>query len=321
MTFSIASHPPVEPVPLDPKVRAALDLAGPLTPFSQMTPAQARADFDRRNAAVVRLHEPVGSVADRTIPGDGGPVPVRVYTPAGAGPFAAVLFFHGGGWVVGTLDSHDDVCRSLCRRAGCVVVSVDYRLSPEVKFPAGLDDCFAALRWVAANAGAVHVDPRRIAVAGDSAGGNLAAAVALMARDRGGPAIAFQALLYPVTAAYFDTSSYHANATGYGLTRDTMIWFWKQYLAGAEDGQNPYAAPLRARSLSGLPPAFVATAGYDVLRDEGEAYAARLANEGVPVRAVRYAALHHGFIRLAAAFADAERGLHDTAEALRTFGR
>jgi acetyl esterase len=194
---------------------------------------------------------------------------------------------------------------------------VGYRRAPEHKFPAALEDFAAALRWLAAHAGELNGDGTRLAVAGDSAGGNLAAAVCLLARDRGGPPIASQVLIYPVTNHGFDTASYHQYATGYGLTRDVMIWFWDQYLSGPADGGSAFASPLRATDLSALPPALVITAAYDVLRDDGEAYAARLAQAGVPVHCTRYLRMNHGFITLAAVLADAGRALDEVAEALR----
>jgi acetyl esterase len=194
---------------------------------------------------------------------------------------------------------------------------VDYRRAPEHKFPAGLEDCAAAARWCAERAAEVGGDGARLAIAGDSAGGNLAAALALAFRDRGGPALALQVLIYPVTNYQFDTASYHQYATGYGLTRESMWYFWKCYLSSPTDGGNPYASPLLAKDLRGLPPALVLTASYDVLRDEGEAYAARLAQAGVPVRCTRYLELNHGFAQLAAVSDSAKRGLQEIADALR----
>ena len=187
-------------------------------------------------------------------------VSARIFTPAAAGPFPAVMYFHGGGWVLGDLDTHDTLCRRLANQSQFVVVSVDYRRAPEHKHPVPLDDCFAATRYVVNNAEKLQVDPQRLAVAGDSAGGNLAAAVALMARDQGGPKVSFQLLIYPVLQPNFETQSYLDCAEGFGLTRETMIWFWQQYLARESDGQQPYAAPLVADDLRGLPPAHVITA-------------------------------------------------------------
>jgi acetyl esterase len=235
-------------------------------------------------------------VRDFEIRGPDSPLPVRVYTPPGRPPFRMVVFFHGGGWVVGDLDQADVDCRCLCADTGSIVVSVGYRLAPEHRFPAGPEDCYAGLEWAASEAGALGGDSGRLAVGGDSAGGNLAAAVALLARDRGGPAVSHQILIYPVTDCSFDTGSYLAFARGYWLTRDDMRWMWESYLGDGLDAANdPRASVLRAPDLSGLPPAVVVTAGCDVLRDEGVAYAERLRAAGVPVRLLPYAGQVHGF--------------------------
>ena len=193
----------------------------------------------------------------------------------------------------------DSLCRSLANASGCMVASVDYRLAPEHKFPAAVEDAYSATKWIADNATDVNVDSRRIAVAGDSAGGNLAAAVSLMARDRGGPRILYQLLICPVTNHAFDTASYSENGEGYWLTKEDMKWFWNHYLRTDQDGKNPYASPLLAENLTSLPPAFVITAEFDPLRDEGEAYAARLRKSGVPVKMTRYSGTIHGFINIA----------------------
>ena len=219
---------------------------------------------------------------------------MRIYTPAGAGTFPALVWFHGGGWVVGTLDMADGTSRHLCVGADCVVISVDYRLAPEAKFPAAAEDCYAATKWVAENASSINVDPYRIAVGGDSAGGNLAAVVSLMVRDRGGPTLAFQLMVYPVTDRNFRTDSYRQNAEGYLLTREGMVWYWEHYLREPSDAVNPYAAPMQAKDLKGLPPALVITAEFDPLRDEGEAYAKRLEAAGVRTICTRYDGMVHG---------------------------
>ena len=253
---------------------------------------------------------PVARVVDRTIPGPDGALPVRVYTPEGSGPFPLLVVFHGSGFVICDLDTHDPLCRDLCARASSVVVSVDYRLAPEHRFPAASDDCLAATRWAAEHAAELRADPERIAVVGDSAGGNLAAVTALRLRDEGGPTLRAQVLVYPVTDYHTPpTPSYLENAKGRGLTRGVMIWFWKQYLADASEADDPRAAPLRAPELRGLPPALVITAEYDVLRDEGERYAGRLEEAGVPAELTRYAGLRHGFVGLAGPTADHGRAL------------
>lgn len=297
---------------LDPKLRAAL-AAAPTPDYAAMTLADVRVSAAERFKATPRLNEKIDSSYDAKA----GGVNVRVYVPEGTAPFPVLLYLHGGGWVVGSLESHDDLCRSLCKRAGVIVVSADYRLAPETRFPGGLQDASDVLRWLASNAASLGGDPARIAVGGDSAGGNLAAALALRNRARGGPPIAFQLLIYPVTVRDFETPSYRRYAAGTGLTRANMIWFWERYLEKPEDAANPEAAPLAAADLSGLPPAFVATAEFDVLRDEGEAYAAKLAASGVRVRCVRYLGMNHGFARLGALFPQAAQCLDDMAAALR----
>jgi acetyl esterase len=255
----------------------------------------------------------VHSVSDVEIPGAGGPIPARVYESEANPSAPTLVYFHGGGWVVLGIDSHDHACRSLCSRAGCRVVSVDYRMAPEDPFPAAADDCYAATQWVASALGASH-----IAVGGDSAGGNLAAVTALMARDRGGPALSHQLLIYPVTnVATFDTPSYAAYATGHGLTASLMRWFGAQYAGGTRQAENPYVSPLLAPSLAGLPPALVITAEFDVLRDEGEAYASNLAAAGVATDCVRYNGVHHGFFIMDGPLPQASAAQDEAAAALR----
>jgi acetyl esterase len=282
-------------MPVDPQIQALLDAAKELPPIHTLTPEQARAQFAARAVEGLRSPE-IASAVDRAIDGPGGQLGLRVYTPLGQGPFPLLVFFHGSGFVVCSLDTHDVMCRNLCAGAGCVVASVDYRLAPEHKFPAAPEDCLHATRWAGANAASLGADPARIAVGGDSAGGNLAAVTALRVRDEGGPALCAQLLIYPVTE-YWDAGmpSYTENAEGYGLTRDGMKWFWDHYLENLEDARDPRAAPLRAPDLRGLPPALVVTAEYDPLRDEAERYAARLREAGVPTELVRYAGMNHGF--------------------------
>jgi acetyl esterase len=264
----------------------------------------------------------VANVTNRTIPGPAGEIPVRIYTPNGTAPFPVLVYFHGGGWVIGSLDSHDGTCRDLANGSGAVVVSVDYRLAPEHKFPAGPEDAYAATKWVADNAASLGVDAKRIGIGGDSAGGNLTAVVALMARDRGGPPLVFQVLVYPVTDAACDTRSYVDNAEGYFLTRKAMEWFWGNYLPNAADGSNAYASPLRAASLKGLPPALVITAEFDPLRDEGEAYARRLEEAGVHVRLKRYDGMIHGFFGMGRTMDQGKQAMAEASGNLRiVFGR
>jgi acetyl esterase len=226
-----------------------------------------------------------------------------------------LVYLHGGGWVVGSLETHDGVCRALASRTPCVVAAVDYRLAPEHRFPAAVEDAWAATAWVAEHAASIGGDPDRIAVGGDSAGGTLATACAIRARDHG-LRLALQLLVYPVTDHRFDTASYEECAEGYGLTRDAMRWYWAQYL-GPDDGSSPEASPLRAADLAGLAPAHVVTAEYDPLRDEAEAYAARLEEAGVPVRLDRCEGLIHGFLRMPGTIRRADAVLDDAAAALR----
>jgi acetyl esterase len=296
---------------------AAAGLGSGLSAFKDMDAIQARQLMEMMK--VEAPLDPVGSTEDRTIPGPAGEIPIRIYRPENAtGPVPVVVFYHGGGWVIGNIESHDGGCRTLCHNSGCMVISVDYRLAPEAKFPAAADDCYAAVKWVAENAAALGVDPSRIAVGGDSAGGNLAAVVALMARDKGGPAIAFQMLIYPVTDHCYGTVSYRENANGYLLTEYSMRWFWGHYLNSDTDGLDPYASPLRAESLEGLPPALVQTAEFDPLRDEGEAYAARLKEAGVPVQFTRYNGLIHGYFGMSATLDAAKVAHQEAASALKS---
>ena len=249
-----------------------------------------------------------------------GKQPIRVYTPAGDGPFPLLVYFHGGGWVVGSLNTVDASCRALANLANCVVVSADYRLAPEDKFPAAVNDCYAATRWVAFNAAALNGDAARLAVGGESAGANLAAAVALKAQESGLPALAYQFLMYPVTAHAVDLPSHTDNAEGYFLTTEMMAWFWNHYLASEADGHNPLASPLNASTdqCSSLPPAFIATAEYDPLRDEGAAYAAKLREAGVAVEYICFEGLIHGFMGMAKVIEPAGQALETAAVALKT---
>lgn len=299
---------------LHPLVRAALEAQGPAPDFRSQPVAETRATFNRMAALLRKLHDPLAGVEDRTT--DGG-IRLRIYRPEAKPPCPVLLYFHGGGWAIGDLESHDHVCRSLASRSGAIVVSVDYRLSPETRFPGAIDDVLAALRWAEGRAAEFGGDPKRLGVGGDSAGAALAAGLTIRVRDQGGPPLAFQLLIYPVTDRNFETASYLEFASGYGLTRNNMQWFWESYLSRDADAAHPWAAPLRAPDLRGLPPAFVLTANFDPLRDEGEAYAKRLHDAGVPVRCVRYAEMNHGFIRMGAVYPDADRALTDSARAMR----
>jgi acetyl esterase len=306
-------------VALRPEIRALLDrqAASGRPPLHRQSVTQARA-FHTEDAAPLNGEPvPVAAVADRAVPGPGGDLPVRVYTPEGEPPFPIVVFFHGGGWVVGTLDTYDPLCRALAAAVPAVVVSVDYRLAPEHRWPAAVEDAYAATLWASRHAAELGGAQHRLAVAGDSAGGNLAAVVALGARDRGGPAIAFQLLVYPALDAAGDTGSWREYADGFYLTAAGMRWYWDHYLGGA-DGAAPDASPLRAAFLGGLPPALVVTADHDVLRDEGEAYAARLREAGVAADVRRVEGVVHGFFRWRAVTGAADAALQDAAAALRS---
>ena len=278
-------------MPLHPQVQALLKQIADsgAKPYHQVSVDEARRAFATR-AMLPPSTVAVAKVEDRFIAGvDGNRIGLRIYTPPGTGPFALLVYFHGGGWVVGNLDSHDSVCRELCGRANLVVVSVDYRLAPEHRFPAAVDDCLAATRWAAEHAASLDADASRLAVGGDSAGGNLAAAVALQLRDEGAPAIAAQLLVYP--AVRMDgtvTPSMIDNAVGFGLQRADMDWFCAHYLPSPQAGQDWRASPMLAPSLSNLPPALVQTCEFDPLRDEGEEYARALRAAGVDVVATRY---------------------------------
>ena len=258
-----------------------------------------------------------GHVENSAIDGPGGRLGLRIYKPDGEGPFPIAMMFHGGGWVIGDLDTADGQSREVCEGAACIVVSVDYRLAPEHRFPAAAEDCYAATVWASENAAALGGDAARLAVVGDSAGGNLAAVASLMARDRGGPELALQVLVYPVTdGVSFDTPSYRDNADGYLLTAEAMRWFWNHY-ADEADRAHPYASPLRAESLANLPPALVLTAEFDPLRDEGEAYAARLKAAGNQVECLRFDGLIHGFFAHGAAIPASRPGMEKVCAALR----
>ncbi len=305
-------------MPLDPQARAVLDQIPLLSDevVLALAPPQLRQAMAAMPASALPV-EAVTRVESRTLPGPAGEIPVRIYAPNEQRRLPALVYFHGGGFVIGSLDTHDGTCRSLANAIGCAVVSVDYRLAPEHKFPAGPEDCYAATRWVAEKGGEIGVDGSRVAVAGDSAGGNLAAVVALMARDRRGPALRHQLLIYPVANHDFGTPSYEENKQGYLLSREMMRWFWNHYLARPEDGENPYASPLRAASFAGLPPAHVITAEYDPLRDEGEALAARLQQAGVPTTHVRYDGMFHGFFSMSAMLDAGKRAVAEAAAAVR----
>jgi acetyl esterase len=305
-------------MPLDPQVRGLLDQLEQMgrKPYSDLTPEDARSQFERVRT-LGGTPEPVAKAEDRTIPGPAGDLKTRTYTPSGEPPFPVMVFFHGGGWVIGDLETYDNVCRSLCNSSGSLIVAIDYRLAPEHKFPAAVDDAYAATQWVVDHAVDLGGDPGRLGVGGDSAGGNLSAVVALLARDRGGPALAYQLLLYPVTDGAMNTPSIHENAEGYLLSRMDMVWFYDHYLDEAGDKLNPLVSPLLADDHSRLPPAIIVTAQFDPLRDEGEAYGEKLRRAGVAVKVRRYDGMIHGFLSMSGVVHRGREALQDVGAELR----
>lgn len=268
-------------------------------PLHRLSLAEARSTY--RDICVP--DQPPGesaSVRSHAVEGPDGPIGLRTYVPDADGSLPALVFYHGGGWMLGGLDTHDALCQALAAETGAVVTAVDYRRAPEHRFPAAVEDCYAATQWVAANADRLGADDGTLVTCGDSAGATLAAAVGMLARDRDGPVIDYQVLAYPPTDHSFDTASYRENAQGYFLTREDMLRFWGGYLRSEADGRHPYASPLRAERLAGLPATFVLTCGFDPLRDEGVALADRLAAAGVPTRHVQYDDMIHGFLTMLA---------------------
>ncbi len=285
---------------LDPQARSLLDMLASTgaPPLHMLSVEQARQSMYQM-LPLGGPPEAVAAVEDRQIPGTWGAIPVRIYTPQGNGPFPVFVFFHGGGWVIGDIATYDTVCRALTNAARCITVSVDYRLAPEYKFPVAIDDCYEATCWVAEHCATFNGNPERIAIGGDSAGGNLTAIISIMARDRGGPALAYQVLIYPATDFSRETASIRENAEGYLLTRQDMLWFQSLYFNNEDEQLDLRASPLLTPDLSGLPPALVITAEFDPLRDEGEMYATRLREAGVSVTASRYDGMIHLFLNMA----------------------
>ena len=301
-------------MPLHPQAQAFLDEIAQKNPppWEELPPQQGREIFNgfsdlTGEGPSLLLTE------DRTLPGG---VKVRIYADTHEDNQSAVIYFHGGGWVLGNIETHDPMCRRIAKSSGCTVISVDYALAPENPFPIPLEDCYTATVHVAVHAAEFRIDAKHIAVAGDSAGGNLAAAVAIKARDEAGPQIKFQLLIYPVIQPNFDSESYVQFAEGHGLTRGSMQWFWRQYIG--DRALTALASPARADSLRGLPPAHVITAEYDVLRDEGEAYARQLLAAGVPTTCRRYDGNLHGFIHFAGRFDDGIKASHDISQILKS---
>jgi acetyl esterase len=299
---------------LDPQADALLKAMKPgQGVFDTDDPVEARRRSEATTERLAPPSPPLAKVEERDADG----VPVRVYWPEAKGPLPVLVFFHGGGWVFGSRDTHDGICRHLAAKAPCLVVSVEYRLAPEHKFPAGVEDALAATKWVAANAAALGGDPKRLAVGGDSAGGNLAAVVALHARDHGGPAIAFQLLIYPAVDFTARGGSLDRFADGYFLTRDGIEQSKNYYLNGPADERDWRASPALAQNLAGLPPAYLFTAGFDPLLDEGRAFADKLRAAGVPVEYKCYDGMIHGFLRMGRVLDQALVALDESAAALR----
>ena len=307
---------------LDPTVRKLLDMAAasgrPV--INSLPPPEARQLMRETRPPVQGAFLDSVASQDRRIPGPAGEIPVRLYRPKSA-PSATrlplLVYFHGGGWVIGDIETHHTMCQRICEAGELVVLAVDYRLAPEHRFPAAVDDCWTATVWAAANAASIGADGSRIAVGGDSAGGNLAAVMALMARDRGGADIGFQLLLYPAVDALANTGSLARNADGYLLTREAMVWFYDHYIPDVADRSDWRVSPLRARIFAGLPPAMIMTAGFDPLLDEGRAYADRLAHDGVTVEYVEYGSMIHAFLGMPGVLPQARRGLALAAQAVR----
>ena len=307
---------------LDPESQRLIDLmaAANRPAWNTLSPQAARDLYLSLRPGAQGPRPAEVTVVDRTIPGPAGDIPVRLYRPASAPADAALpalVYAHGGGWVFGNLDSHDVLCAQLAIEAGIAVFHVDYRLAPEARFPGAFDDVVAALKWVAANGASVGIAPTRLAIGGDSAGGNLAAAVSLWARDHGGPKLLMQLLAYPVTDAVARAESYRHFEDSYGLNAVTMEWFFDHYTPDRASRSDWRVSPLRAASLAGLPPALVVTAGYDPLRDEGRAYAWRLQQEGTQADLVEFGGMLHGFLSSPMLLHGARRGTTLCAAALR----
>lgn len=292
------------------------------TPLDQVSPAQSRINF-RKSFSLLKsiggIFEKVDSIRELTIPGPAGEIPARVYKPGKGTAYPLFVFLHGGGWVNGDLDTADNMARFLCRHVNCLVLSVDYHLAPEQLFPAAVDDCFAAVQWAVAHAGELGGDPKRVLVGGDSAGGNLAAVVAQMARQEGTSKLAGQVLFYAVTnGASLDTPSYKEfDGQSFGLPKRDMEWYLEQYTPNPKDRLNPLVSPLLADDLGGLPPALVVTAEFDVLRDEGEAYARRMQEGGVKVKLIRCNGMVHGFLSMVGLIKRATQYFEQVAEEIR----
>lgn len=309
-------------MPLDPQIQAMIDMSPPMPPLDVIPIDALRASVHQMSTAVPTVDVALGKVSDRTIPGPGGDLKVRVYTPQGTGPFPVLVYFHGGGFATGNLDTQDSICRCLCHGASCVVMSVDYRLAPEHKFPAAPDDAYAATLWAAENAAEIGGDPTRIAIGGDSAGAILSGSVTVRIRDQGGPKLFAQILFYGSMVYEIDapTKSLEEFKDGPWLRKEDITYFWNHYLPNlAVDQKNPLACPVYAASHANLPPAFVGTAECDPVRDSCEQYAAKLKAAGIAVEQHRYAGMPHGFVSMVAILPTARKAVDDASAFLRRY--
>ncbi len=308
-------------MPLDPQIEFIVEFVkkAKLPEIWQLTPDQGREQYQLR-VDKLKFSEPIFRTENRRIPGPASDLAIRIYTPREirtTEKLPVLMWFHGGGFVIGSIDTHDSVSRMLANQADCIVVSVDYRLAPESKFPAAVEDCEAALKWVALHAVEFGGDPACIAVGGDSAGANLATVIAILARDAAHPKLVFQLLIYPCTAPEPETASHHKFRDGYVLTRHAITWFYRQYLKSDKDEKDFRFAPLILDDLSGLPEAFILVAGYDPLRDEGVDYARRLIEAGNRVRLSNYDGMIHGFYLMGGAVDAARRAVSESAQVMR----
>jgi acetyl esterase len=309
-------------VPLSAESQAVIQslMKANLPPLDGLPPAEGRALFGAAFKVKPEDQAPVVRVENTTIPVDGGVIRVRLYAPASTQPLPALVHFHGGGWVLMDLDTHDGGCREICNATGAMVVSVEYRKAPEFKAPIPAEDCYTALCWTVTNAASLGIDATRLGVIGDSAGGNLAAVVAQMARDRKGPGLKCQVLTYPAVDATMSAGSIKENATAPLLGEREMTWFWGQYIDGSGiERKDPRVSPLFAANLAGLPPAFVSTAEYDPLRDEGEGYAAKLKAAGVAVECKRYNSVFHGFALMGKVIPEGRQVIADQAAFVKKY--
>jgi acetyl esterase len=309
-------------MPLDPIMKALLDQMGaqPAPKLHELTPPEGRAMMVAMTEVIGPKDVPIGKVTNLTCRGPGGDIPLRMYTPVApqAETLPALVFFHGGGFVIGNLDTHDGLCRMLANESGARIIAVDYRLAPEHKFPAAIDDSFAALNFVEANAAELGVDANRLAVGGDSAGGAITAVMTQLAKERGGPKLAFQMLFFPVTQIGEETRSFNAYAEGYFLERAGLLWFYDHYLPAGLNKKDPRISPLAAASLAGLPPAYLVVAEFDPLHDEGLLYADKLKKAGVACEVVDYAGLVHDFILMQGVLPQAAPAVKHAAQALKS---